>query len=152
MISGLRRGKRNSNQVNKLLNLDEPNLSHMNGRLSLRKEKLEEMIFSKRIKQFDTEELQEKELEVNIKELQLPNNFFELFEEAEDKDFFIQELLFENDKNLIKYGLRSIRGSELRIVEYGEDEPDIEFEDRVFDRILFLLFEEPDVQIKVNFN
>lgn len=124
----------------------------MGSRLSLRKNKLEDFILNKRIKHLDVEEFEERQLEINQEDLRLANDFYDQLENVSDREYFINELLFENDINKVKYALRAIRNDEIKLVEYGEDDPDIDFDDRIFDRIVYLLFEVTDLQIIVTLN
>ena len=141
----MKKERGNFYQVIMFIYLVDHSLSHENHRISLRKEKINEIIFSKRLKQFDYEEFSEKELEVNINELLIPKHLLEKYENDDDKEYLIEELLFDPDKNVIKFALRNLRGFELRICENGE----IELDEKIFDRLLFLLFESEDIQIKV---
>lgn len=143
---------RNSPRVRRLYYLDNLNLSHLGSRLSLRKNKLEDFILNKRIKHLDVEEFEERQLEINQEDLRLANDFYDQLENVSDREYFINELLFENDINKVKYALRAIRNDEIKLVEYGEDDPDIDFDDRIFDRIVYLLFEVTDLQIIVTLN
>lgn len=113
--------------------------------MSIRKEKINDFIFSKRLKTFDYEEFTEKELQVDIKSLDISKSILDEYENEIDKEYIIGELLLENDINKIKYGLRKLRDLEIRIIDNGE----IEYDDKIFDRLLFLLFENEDLQIKV---
>jgi hypothetical protein len=115
--------------------------------MSVRKEKIDDMIFSKRLKNFNFEEFSEKELQVDIKSLNIPKNILAELDSEIDVDYIVGELLSENDLNKVKYGLRKLRDSDIRI----EDNGDIDYEEKVFDRLLFLLFESEDVQIKVSY-
>ena len=121
-------------------------LTHEQHRIQLRKEKLEEVIFSKRIKKFDIEDLSEKDLEISIEKLDIPQYLVEKYEKEEDKEYLIENLLFETDINVIKFALRKLREFDFRICENG----DIELEEKIFDRLIFLLVENEDSQIKVN--
>jgi hypothetical protein len=114
--------------------------------MSVRKEKIDDMIFSKRLKNFDFEEYSEKELQVDIKSLNIPKNILAELDSEMDVEYIVGELLSDNDLNKVKYGLRKLRDSDIRI----EDNGDIDYDEKVFDRLLFLLFESEDVQIKVS--
>ena len=116
-------------------------------RLSLRKEKLDSLIFEKRLKSSNPDDWEEKQLAVVIKDLDIPPELNSLYERNDEQQKTLVKLLQDNDRNIVKFALKKLSNMShnFRINEIGE----IELEEEIFNMLLFYLFDDLDIKIKV---
>ena len=118
-------------------------------RLSLRKEKLETLIFEKRLKSSNPDKFFENELSIDIKNLNIDPGLDDFFEANDDKESMILKLLQDNDKEIVKYALSKVRKYSEGLTQNQDGE--INLDDDVFHMITFYLIEDADLQIKVRY-
>jgi hypothetical protein len=107
------------------------------------------MIFEKRMKACLLEDNLESQLNIVIKELNIPQDLDRFFESSDDKETLLLKLLQDNDKDIIKFALKKISKYSTHLNQYDDDE-EFELNNDVFNMIIFYLCEDSDLKIKVS--
>lgn len=121
--------------------------SRSTNRLKLRKDKIDTLIFNKRLKDSIIVNSDESQLNIDIKDLNIPVQLDFFFESSDDKQSLLLKLLQDNDKDIIKFALKKLSKSSCNLRQNEDNE--IELDNDVFHMIIFYLCEDLDVKIKV---
>jgi hypothetical protein len=99
----------------------------------------------KRLKVNNFEDIEEQQLRINIKTLDINQNMNYHYETCDDKQELLLKLLQDNDKEVVRFALRKTADLDYKLNE----EADIDLDKDLFEMLVFYLIEDEDPKIKV---